>query len=128
MIRLLVCGGRDYGSGRDGDKEAAFLRAFLESLHANAPVDLLIHGGQTGADSLAGWWAERRGIETLAFPVPQAEWDRLGGAAGPIRNRRMIVEGRPDLVLAFPGDRGTRDMVRQARRAGIPVRFAGWSG
>jgi ABC-type branched-subunit amino acid transport system substrate-binding protein len=34
----------------------------------------------------------------------------------------MIREGKPDAVVAFPGGRGTADMVRQARAAGIEVR------
>jgi hypothetical protein len=33
----------------------------------------------------------------------------------------MIDQGRPDLVVAFPGGRGTADMVRRARAAGISV-------
>jgi hypothetical protein len=44
-----------------------------------------------------------------------------GKAAGPIRNQRMIDEGKPDLVIAFPGGRGTADMVSRAKKAGIPV-------
>lgn len=41
--------------------------------------------------------------------------------AGPDRNQRMIDEGRPDLVVAFPGGRGTADMIRRATEAGIEV-------
>jgi len=37
----------------------------------------------------------------------------------------MIDEGKPDLVLAFPGGRGTDDMVRRAEKAGIEVRRVG---
>lgn len=33
----------------------------------------------------------------------------------------MIFEGKPDLVVAFPGGAGTADMVSRARRAGIDV-------
>lgn len=46
-----------------------------------------------------------------------------GKAAGPIRNQRMLDEGKPDLVVAFPGGRGTADMVRRAKAAGVPVRL-----
>jgi predicted Rossmann-fold nucleotide-binding protein len=34
----------------------------------------------------------------------------------------MLSEGKPDLVIAFPGGRGTADMIRQAKEAGVPVR------
>jgi hypothetical protein len=33
----------------------------------------------------------------------------------------MIDEGKPELVIAFPGGSGTADMVRRARAANIPV-------
>jgi UDP-N-acetylmuramoylalanine-D-glutamate ligase len=33
----------------------------------------------------------------------------------------MLAEGKPDLVVAAPGGRGTADMVRRARDAGIEV-------
>lgn len=118
-VCLLVCGGRSFGA-KPG--EAEFLRQQLDMLRGERPgISVLIHGAQTGADSLAGEWARRNGIETLGYEVTMADWAEHGRAAGPMRNRRMIQEGRPDLVLAFPGDRGTRDMVRQARRAGIEV-------
>ena len=48
-----------------------------------------------------------------------ADWKVRGRAAGHIRNQQMLDEGRPHLVVAFPGGRGTADMVRRARAAGI---------
>jgi hypothetical protein len=33
----------------------------------------------------------------------------------------MIDEGKPDLVIAFPGGRGAADMVSRAIKAGIRV-------
>lgn len=50
-----------------------------------------------------------------------ADWKRDGRGAGPIRNQRMIDEGKPHIVIAFPGGKGTADMVMRAEMAGIPV-------
>lgn len=124
-MRILVCGGRTFGVASG---EADFLRQSLDAIAAKLRPSILIHGGQSGADSLAGEWAASNGVKVLAFPVLQADWIAHGRSAGPMRNSRMIREGKPDQVVAFPGDRGTRDMVRQARRSGIGVIFAGWSG
>jgi hypothetical protein len=33
----------------------------------------------------------------------------------------MLMEGKPDLVVAFPGGRGTANMIEQARKAGVEV-------
>jgi uncharacterized protein (DUF58 family) len=109
--RILVCGGRDYADARA-------LGAELDALHAGNPVTDLIHGAARGADSLAAAWARSRGISIRPFP---ADWDRHGKAAGFLRNVRMLREGRPDLVVAFPGGRGTAHMVGLARRAGVAV-------
>ena len=51
-----------------------------------------------------------------------ADWDTHGRGAGPIRNKQMLEEGKPDLVIAFPGGKGTANMIGQAKEAGIPVR------
>jgi len=36
----------------------------------------------------------------------------------------MLDEGKPDLVVAFDGGRGTANMVKQAKAAGIQVLIA----
>jgi ABC-type Fe3+-hydroxamate transport system substrate-binding protein len=33
----------------------------------------------------------------------------------------MLNEGKPDLVIAFPGGKGTQMMINLAESAGIPV-------
>jgi len=81
-------------------------------------VSVVIHGAAPGADTLAGRWAELRRVPVEAFP---ADWEKHGRAAGPIRNAPMLAEGKPDLVVAFPGGRGTANMCKQARAAGVKV-------
>jgi hypothetical protein len=106
-MKILACGGRSY-LNRD--------RVF-RSLDELKP-DHVIHGGASGADSLAGIWARNRGV---ALTVYKADWEKHGSAAGPIRNQQMLDEGKPDLVVAFPGGKGTADMVKRAKRAGIKI-------
>lgn len=106
-MKVLVCGGRGYSD---------LTRLFWELDHIQP--SLIIEGGATGADALARRYADKRGIQLQTF---EAEWSKYGNAAGPIRNRKMLNEGKPDLVLAFPGGKGTLDMVRRASVAGVPV-------
>ena len=84
------------------------------------PFTLVIHGAAAGADSLAGEWAEARGIPIREFPP---DWTAFKNrrSVGPIRNAQMLAEGRPDLVVAFAGARGTAGMVRLAREAAVQV-------
>ncbi len=63
-------------------------------------------------------WARSRQHQAIAR---MADWTTHGRAAGPIRNARMLAEYHPDLVIAFPGGRGTLDMVSKAERAGVAV-------
>jgi len=69
---------------------------------------------------MAGEWASNNGIEVVVCP---ANWKQYGRREGPIRNREML-ELAPDLLVAFPGGRGTADMVTAAEQKGIPIRHA----
>lgn len=106
-MRALVCGGRDYA-----DKDAVFY--LLGLLHRGYNFEVVIHGDASGADALAAAWARDRGVPVAAYP---ADWDAHGKKAGPIRNQQMLDEGRPDIVIAFPGGRGTYDMLKKAAAA-----------
>lgn len=109
--RVLVIGGRDYR-----DEGRCF--AELDRLNAEHKFAVIIHGGAPGADKLANDWAVSRSIPVEVFP---AEWSKLGHSAGPLRNAQMLKDGRPTLVVAFPGGKGTRDLVRRATHKGLPV-------
>lgn len=111
MTRVLVCGGRNYNN-RDR------VYAVLSKLHEEAGIDVVIHGGARGADDSADKWAFSCGVDVQMY---EADWENQGSFAGPMRNTRMLNEGKPDLVIAFPGGRGTADMVKKARRAGVSV-------
>ena len=113
-MRVLVCGGRNY---TDKDHVGAVLGKLHDSGDGDN-IDVIIHGGAAGADRLAGEWAYWMGITQQQY---EADWDTHGSFAGPIRNKRMLDEGKPDLVIAFPGGRGTADMVKKARKAGVKV-------
>lgn len=110
-MRVLVCGGRDFK-----DRDAVF--AALGAIHGGTPITVLVHGNAPGADSLADGWAEAHGVTRRPYP---ADWAKHGRAAGPIRNALMLSDGRPDLVVAFSGWRGTADMVRRAKAVGVSV-------
>jgi len=109
-MRLLVTGGRDFHGYQA-------LKATLDKIHKETPVTLLIHGGARGADSLAGAWAAFNHVPALVFP---ANWTKHGKAAGPLRNQQMLDQGHPDAYIAFPGGRGTADMVQRCQRHHIP--------
>lgn len=110
-MKVLVCGGRDF-------TDKTFVYGVLDGLHRARMIDVIIEGDATGPDRMAGYWARKNHIADLKF---RADWQKHGRAAGPIRNKQMLDEGKPDMVLAFPGGRGTANMVKQAQSSGFEV-------
>lgn len=114
-MRVLVCGSRDWTDGR-------LIRSVLAGVEG---MSVVITGYARGADMLAVEAANEWGLPLQSYP---AEWDSESRAAGPIRNARMLREGRPDRVIAFSDhlstSKGTLDMVRRSLAAGVPVTHA----
>jgi hypothetical protein len=126
-VRVLVCGSRTWD-------DPAVVHEVLFGLTATIgddPEFVVIEGEcpYGGADLHAAEWAQMFDYDLERYP---ADWDRHGKAAGPIRNQQMLDEGKPDVVWAFKDDfpdsdrlpharGGTEDMVRRAKRAGVPV-------
>lgn len=110
-MRAIVCGGRGYN---DPDQVLRTLRRF----QVHEGLTEIAEGGASGADAQANQAASDLGIACQTF---KADWQAHGRAAGPIRNQQMIDEFKPDAVIAFPGGRGTSDMVRRSKDHGLRV-------
>ncbi len=67
---------------------------------------------------MAGEWADCNWVQSKEYP---AQWEKYGRRAGYLRNKQMLEEGKPELVIAFPGGVGTRMMVQLAKTAGVEV-------
>lgn len=117
--RVLVTGSRDWD-----DRDA--VHAQLDRLHREHGNVEVIEGGATGADTHAREWATAKGRPLKTY---KADWKKHGRSAGPRRNQQMLDEAKPERVIAFSRDlessRGTKDMVRRARKAGVPVEVYG---
>lgn len=114
--RILVCGGRDF---KDYPKLSRSLKTLDNLMFDNFGFCIaeIIEGGARGADTLAGQFADEYRIKRTTV---KADWNKHGSAAGPIRNAEML-KLKPHIVVAFPGGRGTANMVQQARKAGVCV-------
>jgi len=113
--RVIFCGGRDFAD------YPFILRSVGRLLRDRGwrPADVrAVHGAAPGADTLAARACRALGIEAVPYP---ADWRRLGKAAGPARNREMLVKELPCLVVAFPGGRGTANMLELAKGRSVPI-------
>lgn len=113
-MRILVCGSRKFDN-------YILLSKTLTKIIWDTQDVTVIEGGAIGADFLARVWAKEWGFEYEEYP---ADWKTYGKAAGPIRNKQMLIEGKPDLVIAFlaKGSIGTKDMIKQSKEAKVEVK------
>ena len=118
-MRVLVCGGRDY---KDREKVYQILDDMCETYKVQIESYglCIIHGAchSGGADILAEDWAKSRQVAYVGNP---AEWKKYGKAAGFRRNQSMLHRWRPELVIAFPGGNGTKNMMKLAKEVEVSV-------
>jgi hypothetical protein len=67
-----------------------------------------------GVDDMARTWCERQGANVKVY---DADWDRHGDRAGPIRNAEMTGEAEPgDHLIAWPCEDATQPpRIRESR-------------
>lgn len=115
---VLVTGGRKYADWRN-------IFSTLDAVHAEQPIDLLIHGAAKGADLLCESWAKLRQVGYRGLPAP---WKLKGPSAGPMRNEDMLRlalayrrRGRDIVLVPFPGNVGTAHMRSICAAAGVQI-------
>ena len=108
-MKVLVCGGRDFNDRK-------FLFSRLDELHLERQgINEIVSGGAHGADWLAEEWSRSRQVKRTVYP---AKWKLLGKQAGTARNYEMLAMEKPDLVIGFPGGKGTWHMLTIAKENG----------
>ena len=107
MKEVLVCGGREFN-------DWTLLHDSLRKL----TIDTIVNGAARGADRMSSKYAEQYGINQILFP---ANWTKYNKAGGYHRNIMMIERTKPDVVIAFPGGKGTEMMIDIAKMGGYKV-------
>jgi hypothetical protein len=115
-FRVLVTGGRDYDNR---ERLYVILDKVRKAASLAGKSFTLVHGGAKGADSLSHEWAASRQISDVR--VYEADWQTHGRSAGPIRNKKMLTNESPDVIIAFKGGNGTAHMMKIGREAGVSV-------
>ncbi len=78
----------------------------------------IVSGGAKGADKLAERYALEYDIPNQVF---EADWNRHGKAAGPIRNKQ-IIEACEELIAFHDGkSKGTMHSIKFAKQNNKPV-------
>lgn len=118
MPTILICGDRNWD-----DRE---MMEYTLEMFEGIPNLTFVHGDARGADKMAGDILTKMGHKVVAYP---ADWDKYGKKAGPIRNRTMFEQAKPDLAIAFHKEiwnsKGTKHMVNLLKEKGVPVTIFG---
>jgi hypothetical protein len=112
---ILFCGDLDW-------KNVGLVRQVLQECKDRYNHFVVVSGCSRGLDTIVIHLCD------VVFKIPvkkfPANWDRFGKVAGIYRNKQMLSEGRPDLVIVFhnylPYDTGVKHMFDIARLAGLP--------
>lgn len=118
-MRYLCSGGRFFN-------EVRAVENIVDSF--DCEHDSIIHGAcPKGADRLVDERATARGITTHRFPARNSDgWPQ----AGPLRNQRMVDEGKPDFAYFFWDglSPGTFDCLVRILKAGVPHKIIAQNG
>lgn len=76
-------------------------------------IDTIVSGGASGIDTLAVRWAREYRKNIRVF---NAQWDKHGKAAGPIRNEEMAQYANGLIAIWDGRSRGTHDMIKKATK------------
>lgn len=117
-MKTIIAGGRDFKDYNLLKKQVDYYR-----LHKNEITEV-VSGGAAGADSLGEMYAIENNISIKVF---NADWNKHGRAAGPMRNKQM-ADYADVLIAVWDGQsKGTKNMIDQMNKLNKPV-FIVWIG
>lgn len=108
-MKVIIAGGRniiDYSLLLDAVESAGF------------QITEIVSGGAKGVDEMAIRYAKTSDIKFTEF---NADWNKNGRAAGPIRNR-LMAEYADALIAIWDGEsRGTKNMIEESVKKNLKV-------
>ncbi len=117
-MKTIIAGGRDFKDYNLLKKQVDYYRE-----HKGAITEI-VSGGAAGADSLGEMYAIENNIPIKVF---NADWNKHGRAAGPMRNKQM-ADYADVLIAVWDGQsKGTKNMIDQMNKLNKPV-FIVWIG
>jgi hypothetical protein len=114
-MKVIIAGGRNFGNYE-------LLKSACDTAFGNLHIEI-VSGGAKGADELGVKYAYEKGLDVK---IIQADWQRYGRKAGPIRNKEMADYA--DTLIAFwdGQSRGTKNMIETARSQNLNVIVVGY--
>lgn len=109
-MKIFISGRKDYIDWETFQEQMNLLFSQL------GEITEIACGGWLGVDGMVDDYAWKHNIPCKKYPI---EWKKHGNLAGRIRNRLMLKEFQPDVVVSFCGDWQTADMIDRAQTSGV---------
>jgi hypothetical protein len=111
MKKVIIAGGRDLFVTSQEIKSFLVQHGYSIEFH-------VVSGGATGIDACGERYSQ---LNKLPLTIMQADWEKHGKSAGPIRNRQM-AEFADELLLIWDGkSKGSANMKKTMEKLGKPV-------
>lgn len=111
-MKLAIAGTRTF------DLKWLDIKQFVQLFELHFSLKEVVEGGATGVDAAAAQFAE---VEDYPHTRFNAEWDKHGKAAGPIRNLSMAQYADALLLIWDGQSKGSANMKDTMIRIGKPV-------
>lgn len=112
--KIIIAGSR---SITDYEKLASVMSQLTAGVSPRNAYEI-VSGGADGVDQLGERWAEEYDCPVARF---EADWDKYGKSAGPIRNEKMAVYADILIALWDGESAGTENMIDVALNEGLEV-------
>lgn len=116
-MRLIIAGSRAYEPARIAPM-LGYLVDKAEQLAGKGMVSVVLSGCAPGVDKAGEIFAVEEDVAIERYP---ADFAGLGRCAGPIRNAKMASVADALLLIWDGCSRGSADMLRKAKRAGLSI-------
>lgn len=118
-MKLIIAGSRDIPFDDAWD----LVWSYLYDNKLWPSIKEIVSGGCRGVDEVAEMLAFNY---DYPFKVFNADWDKHGKSAGPIRNKQMAEYGN-ELIVVWDGkSRGTKSMINEMKKLNKPVHIIKW--
>jgi len=115
MIKIIIAGGRNYNNYEKLKTEVDKLLAIIKT----KTEITIITGGANGTDAMGKRYAIEHGYKHEEY---NADWNRYGSYAGPLRNKEMANNADRLIALWDGKSRGTSNMITEAQRRGLKIK------
>lgn len=112
-MKLIIAGGRDLNVSIENIEQV------INEFNLNPTI--VISGKARGIDACGENWANYKNIPIDPYAISKEEWNKIGKAAGPLRNKQMAEYGDTLLLIWDGKSKGSKNMKEEMQKLNKPI-------